>query len=73
MSELRNNVCKDGIRTQLNLIYAMMRFLTTVLDMAPDNEMVCETLASMAQGVSEQADVLRRDVGSYILALSEEG
>lgn len=56
----------------MNLIFAMMRFLTTVLDMAPDNEMVCETLAGMAQDVSEQADVLRRDVGCYILALTEK-
>ena len=71
MSETRNELTKGNIRCQMNLIFAMMRFLTTILDMAPDNVMVCETLASMAQGIYEQADILRRDVGSYILALSD--
>lgn len=72
MSEMRNDICKSSIRSQLNLIFAMMRLLATILDMAPENEMVCETLVSMAKGVSEQADVLCNDVGSYISALSEE-
>ena len=71
MSETRNENCKEGIRTQLNLIFAMMRLLATILDMAPDNEMACATIISMAQGVSEQADVLCHDVGNYISELAE--
>ena len=70
MSELMNDVSKESIRSQMNLIFAMMRFLATVLDLAQNNEMVRSTLNSMSEGVLEQAAVLFRDVGEYITKLS---
>ncbi len=72
MTETRNELSKGNIRCQMNLVFSMMRFLATILNMAPDSEMVCETLVSMAKGVAEQADVLCHDVNSYVAALTEE-
>ena len=71
MSELMNDVSKENIRSQMNLIFTMMRFLATVLDLAQNNEMVRSTLNSMSEGVLEQAAVLFRDVGEYVAQLSE--
>ena len=70
MSEMMNDVSKENIRSQMNLIFAMMRFLATVLDLAQNNEMVRSTLNSMSEGVLEQAAVLFRDVGEYVAHLS---
>ncbi len=71
MSELINDVSKNGIRSQLNLIFSMMRFLATILDMAPENKMVQETVSNIADGVTKQAAILKHDVGEYISTLSD--
>ena len=60
MSELMNDVSKENISSQMNLIFAMMRFLA----------MVRSTLSSMSEGVLEQAAVLFREVGEYVTKLS---
>ena len=72
MSEIRNELSKGNIRCQMNLVFSMMRFLATILNMAPDSETVCETLTSTAKSIVEQADVLCNDVNSYVSALTEE-
>ena len=71
VSELMNKLTKDNIRSQLNLIFAMMRFLSTIMDMAIDNDMVRETLTGTAEGIFNQAAVLYRDVDEYVTALPE--
>lgn len=71
MSKLHNEIRKDVIRSQLNLIYAMSRLLVTILDMAPDNEIARETLLKVSEGVYEQAAVLYRDMETYTSAVSE--
>lgn len=71
MSELMNKVSKDNIRGQLNLIFSMMKFLSTIMDMAADNDMVCITLSNIAEDIFNQAAVLYRDVDEYIAALPD--
>ena len=71
MTELTNNLSKGNIRSQLNLIFAMMRLMSSVLDVAPDNVMVRDTLESMSGHVWEAAAVLKLDIGDYLNALGE--
>ena len=72
MSEMKNDVCKGNIRTQMNLIFAMMRLLATILDLAIDIQMVCDTLDTTVEGIIEQTAILYRDVKEYISAVSCE-
>lgn len=71
MSELKDNISKMGIRSQANLIFSMMKFMVTVLDMAQSNKIARDILSIMATGVSEQASILLNDVGKYVSALSD--
>ena len=71
MSELMNKLTKDSIRSQMNLIFSMMRFLSTIMDMAAENDIVRGTLSDTAEGIFNQAAVLNRDVNEYIAALPE--
>lgn len=73
MSELKNDISKGCIRTQMNLIFAMMRLMATILDMAMNNKIACDTLDSTAEGVFEQAAILFRDIKEYTSAISESG
>ena len=73
MSEMLNDISKGGIRTQMNLIFAMMRFLATILDMAQNSQVACDTLDSTAEGIFEQAAILYRDIKDYTSAVSCEG
>ena len=72
MSEMMNDISKGGIRTQMNLIFAMMRLLATILDMAQNSQIACDTLDSTAEGIFEQAAILFRDVKDYTSAVSSE-
>lgn len=71
MSELMNRISKDNLRSSMNLIFSMMKFMAMILDLLQDSKVARETLAITAQGLSEQADILLRDVGEYVSALSE--
>ena len=70
MPELMNNISKMSIRGEANLIFAMMKFMVTVLDMAIDNPIVRETLICMVESISEQANTLMHDVEEYVTTLS---
>ena len=72
MSEMMNDISKGGIRTQMNLIFAMMRLLATILDMAQSSQIACDTLDSTAEGIFEQAAILFCDVKDYTSAVSSE-
>ena len=72
MSELKNDVSKSNIRTQMNLIFAMMRLLATILDLAIDSQMVCDTLDTTVEGIIEQTAILYRDVKEYTSVVSCE-
>ena len=72
MSDLMNQVSKDNIRADMNLLYAMMKFMAMILDLLQDSKVARETLAITAQGLSEQANTLLRDVGEYVSALPED-
>ena len=72
MSELMNDISKGNIRTQMNLIFAMMRLLATILDMAQNSQMACDTLDSTAEGILEQSAILFRDIKKYTSAVSCE-
>ena len=73
MSGLMNNISKDNIRTSLNLLYTMMKFLSMLLDLAVDSQMARETLTDTASGLFEQTAVLFHDISTYAEALSSEG
>ena len=66
MSELQNNISKDGIRVQMNLVYSMMRFIATILSMAKDSRLARETISVTAEGLFEQCAILYRDISQYI-------
>ena len=70
MSETMNDISKGSIRTQMNLIYAMMRLLATILDMAQSSQVACDTLDSTAEGIFEQAAILYGDIKNYTSAIS---
>ena len=69
MTEVSSNLSKVMIRSQLRMINTMMRLMSSVLDMAPDNVMVRETLESMSEHVWEASAVLKLDVGKYLTAI----
>ena len=71
MSELQNDISKGNIRTQMNLIFALMRLLATILNLAKDNQLACETLERTAESVFEQAAVLFHDIKEYTEAVTE--
>ena len=70
MPEIRNEVSKLNIRGQLNLIYAMMKLLASILNMVQDNKVARDTLCKTAEGLLEQATILCRDIGKYTAAAS---
>ena len=70
MPEIRNEVSKLNIRGQLNLIYAMMKLLASILNMVQDNKVARETLCKTAEGLLEQASILYQDIGKYTAAAS---
>ncbi len=72
MSDAMNNISKDNIRSNLNLIYSMMRFLTTILDMAATNKIARDTLVITAEGLLNQAAELYADIGNYATAISDD-
>ena len=72
MSELMNKVTQDNVRAELNLVYAMMRFLATILSMASDSQLARDTLVSTAEGILEQAAILYRDIGNYASAVADD-
>ncbi len=67
-----NKITKENLRASMNLIFSMMKFMAMILDLLQDSKVARETLAITAQGLSEQADILLRDVGEYVSALSED-
>ncbi len=71
MSEAMNNISKDNIRSGLNLIYSMMRFLTTIMDMAATNKIARDTLVITAEGILNQAAELYADIGNYATTISD--
>ena len=73
MTAFMNDVKKDGIRCEMNLIFSLMRLLSTILDMAPNSEPARSTANSVADRIWEQAAALRFEVDQYITALNDEG
>ena len=67
-----NNVTKNNLRTQMNLLFSMMKFLSTILDLTQDSPTVQKTLAVTAEGFFDQAAVLFRDISAYTEALAED-
>lgn len=72
MLQMKNDASKGNIRTQMNLIFAMMRLLATILDLAIDSQMVCDTLDTTVEGIIEQTAILYRDVKEYTSVVSCE-
>ena len=72
MSEAMNNISKDNIRSSLNLIYSMMRFLSMIMDMADTNKIARDTLVITAEGLLNQAAELYADIGNYAAVISDD-
>ena len=73
MSEMMNKVSVDNIRTGMNLLYTMMKFIAMLLDLAPENSTARETLMDTASGLFEQTAVLFHDISAYAETLTNEG
>ena len=71
MSEIENTTNKDNIRGQLNLVFALMKTLSTILDLASNNPMAREVATTMADSITKQSSALNSDVKQYIDGLSE--
>lgn len=67
---MQNEISKGGIRTQMNLIFAMMRLLATILNMAKSSQLACDTLDTTAESIFEQAAILYRDIRDYTSSIS---
>ena len=69
MSELESSIKVDSIRGQMNLIFASMKMLTSILELAPENQMAREAISATAESVWAQSAVLHNDVQNYLAAL----
>ena len=69
--ESRAEVSKGSIRSTMNLLFSMMKFLAVLLDLAQENSLACETLAVTADGMFQQAAELYRDINQYSEMVSE--
>ena len=69
--ESRAEVNKGSIRSTMNLMYSMMRFLSVLLDLAQENPLACETLAVTADGLFQLGAELYRDINLYSEMVSE--
>ncbi len=65
MSEIRNEISKMTIRGELNLLFAMSKLVVTILDAAEDNQIACDTLRSISEGILNQAAYIHGKVNSY--------
>lgn len=63
--ETRINDAKDDIRATMNLLYTVMRFISMLLDLVPDNQLAQETLVGTASSLFEQTAVLFHDISAY--------
>ena len=73
MSEPMNEITKLNIRTELNLIFALMKGLANILDMAGDLPVARSALKSGAQAVFVQSGDLLTDITKYADAMQDEG
>ena len=73
MMEIKINDAKDDIRATMNLLYAVMRFISMLLDLAPDNQQAQETLVGTASSLFQQCAVLFHDISAYAETFSSEG
>lgn len=65
MSEMRNEISKMNIRGELNLLYTMSKLIVSILDAAEDNEIACDTLRSVSEGILYQAGYVYGKVNTY--------
>lgn len=65
MSEIRNEISKMTIRSELNLLFTMSKLIVTILDAAEDNPIAASTLRSVSESLLEQAAYLCGKVNLY--------
>lgn len=65
LMETRINDAKDNIRATMNLLYAVMRFISMLLDLVPDNQLAQETLVGTASSLFQQTAVLFHDISVF--------
>ena len=73
MSELRNEISKTTIRGELNLLYSMSKLIVTIIDAAPDSEIACNTLCSVAESIMDQATYVHTKICKYTSEIKESG
>ena len=72
MSELESSIKISTIRGQMNLIFASMKMLTSILELALENQMARDAISTTAESVWAQSVVLHHDVQEYLSALRNE-
>lgn len=65
MSEIRNEISKMTIRGELNLLFTMSKLVVSILDAAEDNQIACDTLRSVSEGILNQAAYIHGKVHTY--------
>ena len=71
MSEIRNEISKMTIRGELNLLFTMSKLIVTILDAAEDNQIACNTLRSVSEGILNQAAYVFGKVNAYTEDISK--
>lgn len=71
MSEIRNEISKMTIRGELNLLFTMSKMIVTILDAAEDNQIACDTLRSVSEGIFNQAAYVFGKVNAYAEDISK--
>lgn len=73
MSEIRNEISKMTIRGELNLLFTLSKLIVTILDAAEDNQIACDTLRSVSEGILNQAAYVYGKVSKYTEGLHGTG
>ena len=69
MTKLMDKLSKENIRSSMNLVFTLMKFISMLLELAPDNVTARETLISTADSLFQQTAVLGCELNEYVKAM----
>ena len=73
MTKLMNQLTKENIRSTMNLVFTQMKFLSMLLELAPDNLTARETIIATTDSLFQQTAVMCHDINMYVQTVSAEG
>ena len=73
MTKLMNQLSKENIRGTMNLVFTQMKFLSMLLELAPDNITARETIIATTDSLFQQTAIMAHDINMFIQTISAEG